>query len=80
MAMSEAKAPIRNVSITVSIVLLYVPIVMNAPAIIPTSRAMKIVPAPTPLLVGADKSAVQAKRVGEETPVAIPNTTDPIVY
>ena len=44
------------------------------PSMIPISNAINNVPAPTPLLFICDKSAVQAKRVGLETPVANPNT------
>ena len=44
------------------------------PIMIPASRAINNVPAPTPLLFMCDKSAVQAKSVGLETPVANPNT------
>lgn len=40
----------------------------------PISSAINIVPAPTPRLLICDRSAVQANRVGLETPVAKPNT------
>lgn len=46
-----------------------------APIIIPSSKAINIVPAPTPLLFTGDKSAVHANNVGLEIPVANPNTT-----
>jgi hypothetical protein len=42
------------------------------PSMIPHSKAMNIVPAPTPLRSNADKSAVHANNVGLETPVAKP--------
>ena len=48
--------------------------VEEEPSIIPTSKAINNVPAPTPLLFMWDKSAVHAKSVGLETPVASPNT------
>lgn len=50
------------------------------PIIIPNSKAIKTVPAPTPLRLAEDKSAVQAKRVGLEIPVANPNITADKMY
>ena len=47
---------------------------------IPNSKAINIVPAPTPLRVGWDRSAVQAKRAGLLIPVAKPKTIAAIVY
>jgi len=38
--------------------------VEKEPNMIPNSKAMNIVPAPTPLLCGIDKSGVHAKSVG----------------
>ena len=42
------------------------------PSIIPNSKAIKRVPAPTPLLCSGERSAFHAKRVGLLIPVAIP--------
>lgn len=53
--------------------------VMIAPKMIADSRAMKTVPAPTPLRSSGERSAVQAKMVGLEIPVDIPKTIAPIV-
>lgn len=53
---------------------------MSAPEKIPNSKAINIVPAPIPLRASGDKSAVQAKIVGDEIPVAIPKIIDAIVY
>lgn len=60
--------------------LLYVKNRLKDPIMIPPSSAIKRVPAPTPLLVLGDKSAVQANKVGLEIPVAIPKITEPAVY
>ena len=54
--------------------------VEEEPSIIPTSSAINNVPAPTPLLFIWDKSAVHAKSVGLETPVANPNTIAAMTY
>ena len=60
-------------------VLLYVNNVLDAPNIIPSSRAMKRVPAPTPRREVGERSAVHANRVGLVIPVAIPNTMAAVV-
>jgi len=47
---------------------------------IPNSKAMNMVPAPTPRRVSGDRSAVQANRVGLETPVANPKMIAAKIY
>ncbi len=49
------------------------PVIME-PHNIPISKAMNMVPDPSPRFCFGDKSAVQAKIVGEVMPVAIPKT------
>ena len=51
-----------------------------APAMIPSSSEMNMVPVPIPILSGCDRSAVQAKSVGLEIPVAIPKTMEDTEY
>ena len=50
------------------------------PVMIPNSKAINIVPAPTPLRFSGDRSAVQANNVGLETPVANPKMIAAIMY
>ncbi len=47
---------------------------------IPNSKAMNMVPAPTPRRVSGERSAVQANNVGLETPVANPKIIAAIMY
>jgi hypothetical protein len=47
---------------------------------IEASKAINIVPAPTPRRVSGDRSAVQANNVGLETPVANPKMIAAIMY
>ena len=72
--------PQRNTSAIDSAVLSYVINVDSEPIIMPTSKAINIVPAPTPRLLMCDKSAVQANRVGLDIPVATPKSNAEMVY
>ena len=78
-AINDRKAPKANERNTEESVELYRTNVDNDPSIIPHSKAINMVPAPTPRRSNAERSAVQAKSVGLEIPVAKPKITAAIV-
>ena len=71
-------APNKNTFQIDSRLFLYHKLVDKAPLSTPNSKAINIVPVPRPRLFLGERSAVQAKIVGEMIPVAIPKIIDEI--
>ena len=78
-AINDKSAPNAKDINTEDSVELYRTNVDNDPSIIPHSKAINIVPAPTPRRSNALRSAVHANKVGLEIPVANPNIIAAIV-